>query len=160
MKKSMFIVFLLAFSFMLAGCKAESKTFTGAGVSITLNDSFIEKEVVQAPLYLESQDHIFMAIRETKTDLSAYSITTLESYISAVLSNSNKTADVLTSEGTDETYLYAYYESTVGDQTFGYMLLVFEGESHFYSMNFGCLSSNLDDNKDLYLDWANTITVE
>ena len=53
-----------------------------------------------------------MAIRETKTDLSAYSITTLESYINAVLSNSNKTADVLTSEGTDETYLYAYYEST------------------------------------------------
>ena len=37
---------------MLAGCKAESKTFTGAGVSITLNDSFVEKEVVQAPLYL------------------------------------------------------------------------------------------------------------
>ncbi|PKK86806.1 MAG: hypothetical protein CVV63_03575 [Tenericutes bacterium HGW-Tenericutes-8] len=160
MKKSVFLVFLLAFSLMLTGCTKADKTFTGAGVSITLNESFVEKEVVQAPLYLESQDHIFMAIRELKTDLSGYNITTLEGYINAVLSNSGKTAEVFTKEGTEETYMYAYYESTVGDQTFGYMLLVFEGDTHFYSMNFGCLSSKLEKNKDQYFDWAKTITIE
>lgn len=56
--------------------------------------------------------------------------------------------------------MYAYYEATVNDQTFGYMLLAFEGEDHFYSMNFGCLESKLESNKEQYFKWASTITIE
>ena len=38
---------------------------------------------------------------------------------------------------------YAYYESVVEEQTFGYMLITMEGENHFYTMNFGCYKKDL-----------------
>ncbi len=160
MKRGMLILSVFFFALILVGCKSNEKTFSGAGVSITLNSSFVEKEVIQAPFYLESKDHLFMALRETKTDLSTYGIADLSSYIEAVLSNASKTATVETFEEGDLLYKYAYYTSTVGDQTFGYMLIVMEGENHFYSMNFGCLEDKLEDNKDLYFKWSKTITVE
>ncbi|QVK17557.1 hypothetical protein KHQ81_11960 [Mycoplasmatota bacterium] len=101
-----------------------------------------------------------MANRESKTELSRFGIKTLESYIKAVLKNSNKTATIETYDKDDLDYKYAYYTSTVGDQTFGYMIVVMEGEDHYYTLNFACLEKKLDDNKDLYIKWAKTITVE
>jgi len=149
---------------MLVGCKSSSKdkekTFSGSGLTITLNNTFFEKEVIQAQLYLESTDHIFMSLRETKTDLSNFQITTLDAYIKAVLNNANKTATVQTYEKDGISYKYAYFTSTVGEQKFGYMMLAQEGKDHFYSMNFGCLEKKLEDNKDLYTKWAKTIKVE
>lgn len=159
MKKRMLLVLMFVLVVSLVGCSESEKTFSGAGVSITLNESFVEKEVIQAPLYLESQDHIFMSMRETKQELSPYDISTLEEYIDAVLLNSGKDAETFI-KGDESAYMYAYYESTVNDQKFGYMLLVFESEEYFYSMNFGCLASKLEKNKELYFNWASTITVE
>lgn len=157
MKKTLKALMIILLLTMLFGCKDNKKTFEKNGVSITLTDKFIEKEVVQVGFYLESNDHIFMSNRESKYTLSQMGVDNLTDYANLVLSNSGKIGTVLESE---DGYRYAYYESTVGDQTFGYMLLTFEGEDYFYTMNFGCLSKKLDDNKDLYFSWAKTITVE
>lgn len=161
MKKTIILVFTLVFAIFLQGCnKPKEKTFSKIGVEITLNDSFIEKEVIQAPFYLESTSHIFMAIREEKSTLSPFGITTLQQYIDAVIENSGKDVETFEKTEGDVVYLYAYYTSLVGDQNFGYMLLTFMGEDHFYTMNFGCLESKLEDNKEQYFDWAKTIIVE
>ena len=151
---------MMLFSVMLSGCSETEKTFSGAGVTITLNDTFIEKTVVQAPFYLESQNQIFMSLRESKDTLASVGITTLDQYISAVLKNGNKTAEVFDKTEGDLNYKYAYYEASVNDQDFGYMLLVLESDGYFYSMNFGCVSSKLDKYKDQFFDWAKTIKVE
>lgn len=160
MKKSIIVLFLMAAAFLLQGCTPSEKTFSKAGVTITLNESFVQKDVIQAPLYLESTNHIFMAVRESKQELASYGIDSLAEYIDAVLTNSGKNVQTFSKTEGEVTYLYAYYTATVNDQEFGYMLLAFEGANHYYSMNFGCLESNLEKSKDQYFDWAKTITVE
>ncbi|MBM7453740.1 hypothetical protein JN09_001073 [Acholeplasma morum] len=160
MKKIMFLVVFMSLLVGLVGCGKAEKTFTGAGVTITLTEAFVEKEVVQAPLYLESPTQIFMALRETKSSLAGYGISTLDDYIEAVLNNHGKNSTVKSKEEGDLVYKYAYYESEVNDQTFGYMLLTFEGKDHFYSMNFGCLANKLEDFKEKFFDYAKTIKVE
>lgn len=57
-------------------------------------------------------------------------------------------------------YFYAYYSSTVNEETFGYMLVCMEGAEKYYFMRFGCREKNLEKNKDQYKTWAKTIVVE
>lgn len=161
MLKKVFLMFVFSMLlFGLMGCSANPKEFSGSGITITLTDSFFKKDVIQAPFYLESQDHIFMGMRETKDSLSPYSIRTLSEYMSAVLENGGVTAEIFTKDDGDVPYMYAYYSRTIGEMDFGYMLIVMEGENHFYTMNFGCLDEKLDDNKDQYFNWVRTITIE
>ena len=163
MKKITFLLFVFLFAFTLSACKAEAKEFSGAGINITLDESFVEKQVIQAPLYLESLEYIFMGLRESSTELAAYGITTLEDYVNAVLANnghSSSTVETITDDDDNVLYHYAYYTATVEDMEYGYMLITMQGESHFYTMNFGCLESNLDDSKDQFFTWAESITVE
>jgi hypothetical protein len=161
MKRILSVFFIFLFVFILVGCgKSDEKEFSKAGVTITLNDSFVEKDAIQAPFYLESKDHFFMANREAKSGLRTYGITTLDTYVEAVLNNANKNVTIKSFNEDGLSYKYAYYTSTVNEQTFGYMLIAMEGEDHFYTMNFGCLEDDFDDNKDLYTKWTKTITVE
>lgn len=158
-KSFMLLVFLLAV-FSLSSCTLKEKEFTGAGITITLNASFVEKETVLVPFYLESKDHIFMGMRESKTTLSQYGIRTLETYMNAVLANGGKGNAVVSTYDSDGIkFLYAYYHNTVEEIEYGYMLIAMEGTNHFYSMNFGCLTDDLEGNKDLYIDWAKGIVV-
>ena len=160
MKKLLFLVVLVFSLFALVGCTVISdKEFTAAGITITLDNTFTQKEVVQAPLYLESLDHIFIGLRESKSSLFAYGIDTLAEYTQAVISNAGHDSEVLTFNEGEITFMYAYYEATVEDQDFGYMLICMEGADYFYTMNFGCLEKNLDGNKDQYIDWVKTIIV-
>lgn len=162
MKKVLTLLSFLLLGVVLVGCGPKEKTFTGSGIEITLDSTFYEKDIVQASLYLESTKHIFSGIRESKEDLvSIIGVTTLEGYIEAVLANNNKTSDdVLESEHEGERYLYAYYTSNVGDEEYGYMLVVMEGENYFYTLNFGCKGKDLEKNKVQYIEWANTISVQ
>lgn len=156
-KKVLFV--LTVFSLLLlAGCGPSTKEFSGTGMTIQLNESFVEKEVIQAPLYLESMNQIFMGMRESKSDLASYGIYDLEDYIDAVLNAHGKTATTHLYEDDDVKYYYAYYNATV-DREYGYMLFVMEGENHFYSMNFGCLESKLQGYKAQFQAWAKTVRV-
>lgn len=152
---------ILSMVFALTACfgpKAEE--FSGTGITIELTDEFNFQETVVAPFYLVSMKHVFIGMRESKTDLASYSITNLGQYINGILDNAGKTATVYDDTLEDVTFKYAYYTSTVDGVEYGYMLLVMEGASHFYSMNFGCLAKDLEKNKDQFMDWAATITVE
>lgn len=159
MKKRVIILLVCLFSFFtITSCSLGEKEFSNSGITITLNKSFYEKEIVQVPFYLESIDHIFMGMRESKGDLS--NILNLEQYIKAVLSNNMKEADINYFDEDGVNFYYAYYTSVVDKRDYGYMLIAKEGAGHFYSMNFGCLEKNLDSNKKQYIEWAKTIVVE
>ncbi len=161
MKKGfIWIVFLFAI-FSLSACTAKEKEFSGSGITITLDTTFVEKDTVQVPFYLVSLDHIFMGMRETKSSLTSYGISSLSSYMDGVLSNGGKSsAEVLSYDEDGVSFLYAYYTNSVDGVEYGYMLVAMEGSSHYYSMNFGCLSKDLEDSKDQYLEWAQGIIVE
>ena len=74
MKNKIFVVLVFLSLFMLAACSPSAKRFSGVGISIELDDSFVSKEVLQAPFYLESQNHMFAGMRESKTELAMYSV--------------------------------------------------------------------------------------
>jgi uncharacterized lipoprotein YehR (DUF1307 family) len=54
--KKIFTTVILSFVFLLVGCNMgpEPKTFEGSGITVELTEAFIEKDVIQAALYLES----------------------------------------------------------------------------------------------------------
>lgn len=162
-KKTVLFIMIFVMTLSLASCGAAEKEFSGSGMNVTLDETFIEKDVIQAPVYLESQKYIFMGIRETISSLSPYGIDDLESYVEAVLANNNHPdvdyQSMLDDEG-NVLYYYAYYNATVEDMDFGYMLVAMEGETHYYTMNFGCLEDDLESSKDQFFTWAKTITVE
>lgn len=162
MKKKIFVVAAMLFSLVtLVSCMNNSKTFSKIGVTIELDKSFVEKDVIQAPFYLESTKYIFTGIRESKEEIdAAIGVINLRDYIDAVLENNQKEADVLEYDEDDLKYYYAYYTAVVGDQEFGYMLFVMEGEKDFYSFNFGTLANNFDKSKDQFNKWIKTITVK
>ena len=163
MKKLTLLLAVFMFAFALSGCQAKVKEFSGAGITITLDESFVEKDVIQAPFYLESYDYMFTGMREGISELSGYGIYDLEDYIDAVLNNNGHRDSTVESVLDDEDnvlYYYAYYTATVEDMEFGYMLIAMQGDSHYYTMNFGCLESKLDSSKDKFMDWAETIVID
>lgn len=162
MKKLAIITVFVLSLFALSGCSLFGPTeqeFSGGGITITLDDSFVEQSNVNWPLYLSSFDHIFMGLRESKSDAVSVGISTLADYMDLVLYNGGEeNATVFESENGE--YLYAYYSATVDGEEFGYMLICMEGANYYYLMNFGCYNDELNDNKDQYIAWANTIVVE
>ncbi len=160
MKKVFTLATAMLCLFTLTACKPAVQEFSGSGITISLTEEFIEKEVIQAPFYLESTRHIFMGMRESKTDLTGINIHTLTEYIEAVMENGGVTAEVSTYDEGDVLFMYAYYTKTVSEVQYGYMLLVMEGANYFYTMNFGCLQKNLEASKSQYLEWAATIVIE
>lgn len=101
-----------------------------------------------------------MGNRESKDELIGYGIGDLEEYIEAMLEDIATASDIEFYTDDDTEFYYAYYTSTVDGDTFGYMLVVMEGEDHYYVMNFACFANKLDKNKTQYLNWAKTIRVE
>lgn len=160
MKKIVSLFLALCCVLSLTACFDSSKEYSGAGITVTLPDNFVEKEVVQAPFYLESTSHIVMGNGEGKSTLSGMGVSTVNQYIKAVLKASSKTAEVSSFTEGDISFDYAYYTSTVESETFGYMIVCLEGSQKFYSINFGCREKNLEKNKETYLKWAKTIVVE
>lgn len=161
--KKIVLLMLFAFSVIaLTSCDLfgpEEKEFSGSGITITLNDSFTETETVIAPLYLTSLNHIFMGTRESKSLFSGSAINSLTDYAEAVLENAGHSSNSVYDSESDTEYVYAYYTASVDDSEFGYMLVCMETDDYYYLMNFGCLNSHLDDNKDLYIEWTDTIEV-
>ncbi|MBU0996496.1 MAG: hypothetical protein KKE16_00450 [Firmicutes bacterium] len=161
--KKLALALVLALSvFALSGCALfgpEEETFSGTGMTIVLDDTFLVSDSVVAPLFITSLKHIFMGLRETKSDALSVGIDSLSEYIEAVLDNSGHSS-VTVYESESGEYFYAYYSATVDEIEYGYMIVCMEGTSHYYLMNFGCLYKELEDNKEQYISWADTITVE
>lgn len=145
--------------FVLVGCLDSKKEFSGSGITITLDNSFKKKEVIQFPLYIESTKNIFMGNRESKEELLRY-VSDLRSYTALVLQNNNRVAEILESEDDDNKYYYAYYYWTNDGIDYGYMLVTMEGKDHYYTMNFACFEKDLEKNKTKFFKWIDTITVE
>lgn len=162
--KKIFIAMLLSVaSLLLTGCnmfQPLEKEFTGTGITITLNEDFVITETVMAPFYLTSLDYIFMGLRDSKSEFVDTNVTSLQDYTTAVLEFGGYSgATVLTAEE-GYSYLYSYYTATVEEVEYGYMLICMESDNYYYLMNLGCLNDNLEDSKEQFIEWANTIIVE
>lgn len=163
MKKIFLMLVIGLFGFALTGCDLfapEEKVFSGSGMTITLNDNFVENDTVLVPLYLASMDYIFMGDREEKSLFVDTEINSLNDYAEAILELGGFTDSTVYESAEGYEYLYAYYSATVDEDEFGYMLICMESDSYYYIMNLGCFLDDLEDSKEQFIEWANTIVVE
>lgn len=162
MKKAVCLMCFLFLVLGLVGCTAKDKQFTGVGLKVTLNSDFKETEIIGAQLALQSTAHLFIANRESKSDVSVYGIYTLSEYYDAVLATKNYVSEQneFKTEDDEIQFIYGYYEAEVDSIKYGYMLIVLEGKFFYYAANFACFQKNLEKNKETYLNWAKTIEIQ
>jgi hypothetical protein len=162
MVKKVFLLWMIVgFTVVLSACSASSEVFEASGITIELSDDFIQGESLEFPMFLESKNHMFVGLRESKVSLRSYGIDNLQEYIDAVVDNAGGVdSDILTFDENGIQFTYAYYTREIDGRSFGYMLVIKEGTSHYYTMNFFCVAKNLEKSKSMYMDWAKTITVQ
>ena len=143
MKKYAQLVCLSLILFLVAGCslsslfKESTKKYTVNGISVTMNDSFYEKDLVSQTAYLESQEAIFTALKEEFTELEAAGINkdaTLKDYAEAVKNANSFTGDIIEKDG----LVYFTYEKDVSGKSFFYLATVYKTDDAFWLINFAC----------------------
>ena len=160
----LFAVIGVVFGYLLTSGKLfppKDKVFESHGITVTLNDEFHEKEYLGFQVAYLSDKSFFAANREEKKLFSGTGIYNLKTYTNAVLELNNKKSEIkegVTSEG-QKSYS-AKYTSEVDGDSFSYYLVTLEGDSHYYTINFGCKSKNFAKFEDQYIEWAKTIIVE
>lgn len=136
----------------LSGC-VKSKTFSKAGMSISLTSEFTEKDIVSQTVYYESRKCIVTALKEEFSLLPNYS---LSEYTDTVKSNNKLTAESHVREGKD--YMYFTYEKTASGKNFYYLATTHKSDDAFWLIQFICEQSDKDKYNDKFLGWADTIT--
>ncbi|MFA6866862.1 MAG: hypothetical protein WCR54_05025 [Clostridia bacterium] len=170
MKKTSFVATLLIFAMLfmccLSGCdllggkdtEKEQKTYTSNGLSITMEDGFYEKELLSATYYLESQDKIFVALKESFTDLSSIdfkSESTVYDYAELV-ANTNK-LDAVIKLSESEKYAYFNYTKNVEEKDFYYLATCHKANDGFWLVQFACDTKNTDEFNEKFHSWAETV---
>ncbi len=165
MKKYAKLICLGLLLFVVTGCslsslfKESTKKYTVNGISVTMNDSFYEKDLVSQTAYLESQDAIFSALKEDFTELEVVGITkdsTLTDYAEAVKTANSFTGNIIEKDG----LVYFTYEKDVSGKSFFYLASVYKADDAFWLVNFACESKNKDEFEPKFIEWAKTVEFE
>lgn len=143
-KISAVIALVLALVMIFTACdlfKPSEETFSGNGFSITLNSSFVEKELASMTAYYESQKVIVTVLKEELSLFSGYDVDTLNDYAELVISaNSLENVDVLEKDG----LVYFEYEKSTNGKDFKYLATVHKGSDAFWLVQFASESKNYD----------------
>ncbi len=159
-KKISLIVFVMVLMLTITGCKKE-KTFTKAGITVTLDSSFHESQNINLEVVYLSSKFGFGANGETKTSL--VTVDTLDKYMNAVLVNANRKDSTVEKYEVDGevSFLYTIYDAKVESRDFTYLVLAKEGKDKYYIINFWCLKNSFNDKtKEKMFNWAKSIKVE
>ena len=152
-----FLLLIVCLSLGACSCFKKEKTYSGNGMSITMEDGFYEKEIVAATYYLESTSAIMHALKEEFQTLLPSS-TTLQRYATMVQNNNRLESEVSSRE--NEEYLYFEYEKTANGKDFFYLATVHKADDSFWLIQFACSQDDKEDYKDKFLKWADTITFD
>ncbi len=139
-------------------CSDDGKTFSKAGMSITLTDDFIENDYYNLTAHYEMEEEDvtvsaakeeFSAIKEAGDDISSK-----EEYASVIMKDNDIDTGLLESE---DGLTYFVFRKTPYDTEYVYYAFVFETEDAFWLFQFGCESESEDDYRDSFMKWAGSI---
>lgn len=142
------------------------KLFQGTGVFVTLDSSFVEYESDVWDMYLYNGEFAFMSQRISKqSNLNgmSYSQLTLKQYFQLVMTTNNFESYIYeekTIYGDDLLYCYIKTRDANAELDYGYMMMVMESDSFFYTMNLSCDHEQLDTNKALFERYGKSISVK
>lgn len=156
-KKIIAVVLLLCVALLtLTACFGSEKKFTVAGMTITLNNQFTEKDVMGQTKSYQSLRVAVTVLKEEFTLTAGMEDMTLKQYTQAVIKANKLSATV--NEG--EKYDYFTYEKTANAQNYYYYATTFKASDAFWLIQFGCLTSDKDKYQPKFEKWADTVVFE
>lgn len=164
MKKTRaFLALALALSLLLCGCSGlfgeDPKTFSKAGMSITLDEGFMERELISYTAVYESVDIAVFALKEEFSlfEGTGYGAnTTLKEYAELVI-EANGIDCRVTTEGSLTGFRY---EKEAGGKEVTYCAYVYKSSDAFWLVQFSVVSSQYEKNKDKIADFAASVTFD
>ena len=161
MKKTAIFSFMLAIVLVFStGCGVfdflkSDKTFSKSGMSITLTESFYEKENVAYTAYYESPLILVFAIKEDLSYFEGMNLT-LSDYAQLVIYNNSLSCDVI--EDNDLTYFI--FEKEVNGKNYLYFAPVYKSSDAYWLIQFACESANYEELKDTIIKYAQSVTFD
>lgn len=158
MKKTS-LALTLVLALFLSGCsflfkEAEPKTFTKAGMSITLTSDFTESKQVPFTSYYMSEDALVFTLKEEFTLLEGFSDYTLNEYCQLVIDNGQKAATIQTEDG----LTYFVFDNSANGNDYSYFCTVYKATDAFWLVQFACLKEDYDKFADKFKEWAKTVS--
>ena len=156
------MVFTLAFS--LSGCsilnvlqKQQPKDFEKAGLTITLDESFVEQELVTQTATYSSTKYVVTTLKEEKSAFEDLGVTVsdINAYAELVLTGNKLDSAIEQTDG----LTHFQYEKEVGGKNATYLAFVTESEDAFWLVQFMCESKYFEESQPLFIEWAKTIKV-
>lgn len=160
MKRIMAAVLAAVMLCLLCSCGASEKDFSKAGMTITLTNKFVEKDLVTQTAYYESTDAIVTALREGFDIFQQSGIDsniTVKQYAELCITVNN-----LSGVTADENEKYAHfsYEKQVNGQDFSYEAYCFRTDDAFWLIQFACHTKNLSKMTSVFEKYANSVKFE
>ena len=158
LKKRLVLVSIFLLLFSLFGCSFlnKEKEFSSNGFTITLNESFVESELVNVKLFVQNTK---MAMAMT-TDSNSPSYYTTTSYLKQLMSITNTTGTIIEGSEGDLKYSYVEYTKEVDGDKYSYITFVFKSSSKYYGVDFWCREKNIESIRDQIFEYVKTVKVE
>ena len=144
----------------LSSCfEASAKDFSKAGMTITLNENFYEKEYVSYTAVYESADIAVYALKEEKSlfEQYGYKNLSLTEYGNMVLEANKLTANTISrADGLS----FFTYEKQANGKDFYYKAYIFEVSDAFWLVQFACMADKKDTYDSVITEYAKSIKFE
>lgn len=161
MKKLLSLVLVLVLLVALVSCgKAQPKTFTSSGISITLTSAFKENTQAGYTVCYESSKVAVFVLKESFSIQPGVENLTLDEYAALVRqSNASKSPTEITKQDGFCTMEYNFLNENE-NQTYSYYCTMFKGPDAFWLVQFACKEGDYASYKDIFADWAKTVTFD
>lgn len=152
---------LLALLLVFTGCGiklAKEKTFSKAGMSITLTDQFAEKDIVTYTATYQSNRYLVFALKEEFSlfeDAGLSADMSLEEYADLIAYNNGIEMELKEQQGVT----YFEYEKTANGKELSYFAVIARGADAYWLIQFACEEEDYAKSQELFLKWAKTIQV-
>ena len=159
MKKTAFILALALAVSLISGCSssaAKPKDFSKAGMTITLTEDFVEKDIISQTAYYESMDSIVTALKEELSDFVQAGIRpdiTLMDYAEIVVAGNGFEAEINQEQG----LVYFTFDQEVNGKDFSYFATVFETDDSFWLLQFASETKNFEKFEPKFKEWAKSV---
>ncbi len=141
----------------LVGCSLfapKDKSFTKAGMTITLTNAFTEQEIVTQTAYYVSQEAIVTALKEDGSTIAGYTVAEYADLVCRVnnLNNVNVTAK--------DGYAEFTYEKELSGKEYYYYARCFKNGTDFWLIQFACETKNTEKYTASFEKWASSVMFE
>lgn len=140
---------------MLSG---QEKTFTKAGMTITLTSDFEEEESISQTARYISKQFAVVALKEEFMVLSKFNISSdisLKEYAGLIIANNGLNATVQEQDG----IICFKYNQQLNGKDITSFSTVYKASDAFWVITFACETQNFESTQPQFMNWAKTIKV-